>query len=110
MQSAQQMPPDGAAPAKQAAYPWLKVYPKEVDWYAKFDPEPLPAFMDRAAARFAARPATEFFGKILSYAELAREADRAARGLQQLGVGKGTAVGLLLPQLPGLHCLLLCDP
>jgi len=101
MQSAQQMTPDGAAAAKQAAsYPWLKAYPKEVDWYAKFNPEPLPSLMDRAVARFAARPATEFFGKILSYAELAREADRAARGLQQLGVGKGTAVGLLLPNCP----------
>ncbi|MGA7326851.1 MAG: long-chain fatty acid--CoA ligase [Rhodomicrobium sp.] len=100
MQSAQQIEPEGATPAKQAAYPWLKAYPKEVDWYAKFDPEPLPAFLDRAVARFTARPATEFFGKTLTYAELARDADCAAKGLQRLGVGKGTAVGLLLPNCP----------
>ncbi len=83
-----------------AAYPWLKSYPKQIDWFQRFDPAPLPSFLDEAAARFPARPATAFFGKTLSYAELQEAVNRATKGLQGLGVGKGTRVGILLPNCP----------
>ncbi len=63
-------------------------------------PAPLPSFLDEAAARFPARPATGFFGKTLSYAELKDAVNRATKGLQGLGVGKGTRVGILLPNCP----------
>ncbi len=51
-------------------------------------------------ARFGDRPATDFFGKKLSYAELGRLVARAARGFQLLGVRRGTRVGLCLPNTP----------
>jgi long-chain acyl-CoA synthetase len=82
------------------AYPWLKSYPKHVDWFQRFIPSPLPSFLDQAAARFPASPATEFFGKALSYVDLGDAVNRAAKGLQGLGVGEGTRVGLLFPNCP----------
>ena len=39
-------------------------------------------------------------GKRLSYRELGALTDRAAKGLQALGVGPGVKVGLLLPNAP----------
>ena len=78
----------------------MRSYPKQIDWFQRFNPAPLPGFLDQAAARFPARPATGFFGKTLSYAELGDAVNRATKGLQGLGVGKGTRVGLLFPNCP----------
>src|SRR5262249_20274586 len=75
-------------------------YPQNVDWFQSFTPVPLPALLDQAAARFGERPATGFFGKTMTYAELVSQTNRAAKGLIKLGVGKGTRVALLLPNCP----------
>ena len=104
MENSEQTGLTGAMPAagnaRGAAYPWLKSYPRNVDWFQTFQPMPLPRFLDEAAARFPSRPATEFFGKAMSYAELGDAVSRAVKGLQGLGVGKGTRVGLLFPNCP----------
>lgn len=92
--------PKAHAKMGNVGYPWLKSYPKQVDWFQRFDPAPLPSFLDEAAARFPARPATGFFGKTLSYADLQAAVNRAAKGLQGLGVGKGTRVGIFFPNCP----------
>src|SRR3546814_20287188 len=42
----------------------------------------------------------DFMGRQFGYAEVARGAARVARGLQQLGLGKGSRVGLFLPNVP----------
>ena len=102
--------PKAHAKMGSIAYPWLKSYPKQIDWFQHFDPAPLPSFLDEAAARFPARPATGFFGKTLSYAELQDAVSRATKGLQGLGRREGDARRDSLPELPGLHRLLLCDP
>jgi long-chain acyl-CoA synthetase len=62
--------------------------------------EPLTQFLDAAVADFPGRPATNFFGKKLTYAELGCLVTRAARGFQKLGVERGTRVGLCLPNIP----------
>ncbi len=100
MESSEQAGLTSEPKAQSGAYPWLRSYPKQIDWFQHFNPAPLPSFLDDAEARFAGRPATEFFGKTLSYAELADDVRRATKGLQGLGVGKGTCVGLLLPNCP----------
>lgn len=61
---------------------------------------PLLDLLAETVARFGDRPATDFFGKCLTYAELARLVERAARGFQLLGVRRGTRVGLCLPNTP----------
>ncbi|MBV8400548.1 MAG: long-chain fatty acid--CoA ligase [Acetobacteraceae bacterium] len=60
----------------------------------------IPALFDRAVARYGARPAIDFLGRRWTYAQLADLVDRAASGLQDLGVGKGSMVGLCLPNTP----------
>jgi amino acid adenylation domain-containing protein len=59
----------------------------------------LSELLDRAAARAADRVAVEDeAGRTLSYADLARAADRLATRLARWGVGRGDRVGLLLPK------------
>ncbi|MDX2156232.1 MAG: long-chain fatty acid--CoA ligase [Hyphomicrobiaceae bacterium] len=83
-----------------ASLPWLDHYPDGVNWHQEFEPRPLHSLIDDACRDFGPRPATNFLGKSLTYAEIGRLVDRAATGLQKLGVGKGTKVGLLLPNSP----------
>jgi long-chain acyl-CoA synthetase len=85
---------------KSADAPWLNNYPPGVDWHMQFQPQPLYQLMDRAVANHGSLPATNFFGKLMSYAEVGRLVDRAAAGLQALGVGRGIKVGLFLPNCP----------
>ena len=63
-------------------------------------PTSLPGMMDDAVARYGDRLCTNFLGKTLTYAELGQLSDRVAKGLQAIGVGAGTNVGLLLPNSP----------
>ena len=60
----------------------------------------VPDFLDRAAREHAARPAIDFLGRRLTYAQLAACVDRAAAGLQAVGVKQGDRVGLCLPNTP----------
>ncbi|MBB4265672.1 long-chain-fatty-acid--CoA ligase [Roseospira visakhapatnamensis] len=60
----------------------------------------LARLLDDTVAAFPDRPAVDFLGKRLTYAELGDLVDRAARGFQQLGVRKGVRVGLCLPNTP----------
>jgi long-chain acyl-CoA synthetase len=83
-----------------ANWPWLKAYPPDIDWQARFADEPVHHLLDEAARRFADRPCLDFLGKRYSYAEVGALARRAAKGFAALGVGKGTRVGLMLPNCP----------
>ncbi len=103
MESSEQARLSGAqvnSAASSPAYPWLKSYPGNVDWFATFRPAPLPDFLDDAVRRFPEKLATGFFGKQMTYAELGDAVNRAAKGLQGLGVGNGARVGLLFPNCP----------
>jgi long-chain acyl-CoA synthetase len=70
----------------------------DVDFVAV--PTPLIDLLDDAARRFAGRPAIDFLGRGQTWGTVADLADRAAAGLQALGVGKGVCVGLCLPNTP----------
>ena len=83
-----------------AKYLWLTRYPKGVDWHQTFTPAPLYEFLDRSVARFPSKPCANFLGKIQTYREIGALVDRAAAGLQKLGVKKGTKVGLFMPNCP----------
>jgi long-chain acyl-CoA synthetase len=81
-------------------HPWAKSYPKDVDWSAPIPIGPLQSLLDDAVRNFGDRPAIDFMDRRYSYAELGALTDRAAKGLQGLGVAKGTKVGLMLPNCP----------
>ncbi len=80
--------------------PWDAHYPPGLAWEAPIDVSTLPALLARAVAAFGAEPAIDFRGRTISYAELGRRVAQTARGLAALGVGRGDAVALLLPNTP----------
>jgi long-chain acyl-CoA synthetase len=61
---------------------------------------PIDTLLTDTAARHGARPAIDFMGRVWSYGELGLLVDRAAKGLQGLGAGPGTRIGLCLPNSP----------
>ena len=87
-------------PAVAATLPWLKTYPADVDWNQHYPAAPLHELLEQAAIRFPGKVCTYFLGRTMTYAEVGRAVDHAAAGLQRLGVGKGTKVGLFLPNSP----------
>ncbi|MGQ0673930.1 MAG: long-chain-fatty-acid--CoA ligase [Hyphomicrobium sp.] len=93
-------PHTATAAAGAARWPWLGAYPKDVDWHQSFAPAPLYKLLDDAVGRHGTRTCTNFLGRRLTYAEIGSAVDRAAAGLQKLGVGPGVKVGLFLPNCP----------
>jgi long-chain acyl-CoA synthetase len=83
-----------------ADMPWIRSYPEGVRWDIDIVPTAVQKILDDSAAKWADRPALEFMGKRISYRELKLLTDRAAKGLQALGVGPGIHVGLYLPNTP----------
>jgi len=81
-------------------YPWEAVYPENLDWRAEVPVKPLHVVLDDAVARFPDNGCVEFLGKEYTYRDIGRLVDRAAKGLQELGVSKGVQVGLFLPNCP----------
>ena len=80
--------------------PWIQSYPDGVRWDAALPLMPVQQLLDDAVLRWPDHPAIEFMGRVISYRELGDLANRAAKGLQQLGVGPGVHVGLYLPNTP----------
>ena len=78
-------------------HPWLRRYPAGIAWAQDFPRETLPDLLDAATERFAARPALDFLGRRLTYAQLRARVASAAEGLRRLGAGPGTRVGICLP-------------
>ncbi|MGH1483239.1 MAG: long-chain-fatty-acid--CoA ligase [Geminicoccales bacterium] len=80
--------------------PWLKHYPEDVDWRQHYVGRAFHGLLDEAVTRFADRPFIDFLDRKMTYRDVDRMAARAAKGFQALGVGKGTKVGLFLPNCP----------
>ncbi len=89
-----------SASDRTAPHPWIAHYPATASWDLEIVPEPLPAILARAARDFPQNPAIGFLGRVTRYGELQAEVDCVSAGLQQLGVGKGSKVGLFLPNTP----------
>ena len=87
-------------PPAAGSRPWLRNYPPGVDWHAPPAKSPIHLLLDETAAACPDHVAIEFEGKRHSYRALRELADRAAAGLQRLGVGPGVHVGLYLPNTP----------
>lgn len=63
-------------------------------------PRLLTDLLDHAVECHGQWSAIDFMGRKWTYAEIGELVRKAARGLQDLGVGKGTRVGLCLPNTP----------
>ncbi len=87
-------------PTTAQPMPWLRRYPRGVDWSMALDVAPLYSLLDDAIQKHGSLPCSVFLGKTLTYSEIGHLVDAAAAGLQRLGVEKGTKVGLFLPNTP----------
>src|SRR3546814_16003899 len=81
-------------------FSWSTDYHHPTTWDQAFPPLSLPDMFAASVARKGDAPMLDFMGRQFGYAEVARGAARVARGLQQLGLGKGSRVGLFLPNVP----------
>jgi long-chain acyl-CoA synthetase len=74
----------------------------------RIEEEPLPAnigaLLDEAAAAAPTRVAMNFFesGETFTYGELQARVNRLAGGLAGLGIGKGTHVGVMMPNIAAM--------
>lgn len=91
---------DASIELTAAQAPWLTHYPQHVEWTEQFRPTSVPSMLDATVQRYPAKIATNFLGATRTYGEIGRLVDKAAKGLQGLGVTKGTKVGLFLPNCP----------
>lgn len=81
-------------------FSWSTDYRHPTAWDQEFAPLSLPDMLAASVARRGDAPMLDFLGRQFGYAEVARGAARVARGLQQRGIGKGSRVGLFLPNVP----------
>lgn len=79
---------------------WIKSYPEHLKWEDRINVKPIFDLMENTREKYGDRPAFDFLGKKYKWAEMAEMADRLARGLQTLGIGKNSKVGIFLPNCP----------
>jgi long-chain acyl-CoA synthetase len=80
--------------------PWLDNYPPGVPEHVELPRASLAGLLEDAARDFPHAPALHFEGRTISYAQLHQQARRFSGVLAGLGVGRGTKVGLILPNCP----------
>jgi long-chain acyl-CoA synthetase len=81
-------------------HPWEKSYPAGVRWDAPIATSTLAELLDKGIAAFGDRPALEYRDQRTTFRELGDAVNRVAAGLLRLGVGRGDAIALLLPNTP----------
>lgn len=79
---------------------WEGLYPAGLQWDTPIPTTTLPEMLDRAVQQYGPRPAIDFRGRTVSYAELGARVDRAAAGLLARGMQPGQPMALLLPNTP----------
>jgi long-chain acyl-CoA synthetase len=80
--------------------PWLASYGSEIPLTVPIPRQPLPKFLEGAAAWKPRRTATVFYGARLTYQQLDRQVNQFAHVLHGLGVGPGERVMIVLPNMP----------
>ncbi|MDG2319338.1 MAG: long-chain fatty acid--CoA ligase [Rhodospirillaceae bacterium] len=91
---------DGKAHISNSDRPWLASYPDFADWEMSIGSEPAYAAMERSIAAYPEKICMEFLGRTWTYRETGEMIRSAAKGLQDLGVGKGDRMALMLPNTP----------
>ncbi len=92
--------PDAAASVNNKDHAWIEKYPEHLNWEDRINIKPIYDLMENARSKYGDRPAFDFLGKKYKWGEMADMADRLARGLQTLGIGKNSKVGIFLPNCP----------
>lgn len=82
---------------KKTEHLWLKKYPEDISWDVQFTGKPAYDLLEESTRKFPSRPCIDFLGKKFSYQEVHSLVNKVAKGLQNLGVKKGTKVGIFMP-------------
>ena len=77
--------------------PWIKSYAAGVAWDIEIPQQPLFAFLSDTIQKYGASSAISFAGYNYDYVALGALVDRATKGLQAMGVARGSKVGLFMP-------------
>ena len=93
------MPLDNT-PSSNQPQPWEKSYPADLRWDSEIPEITMVDLFEESVKKFKDSTCLNFMGKKYSYKEVGEMADRFAKGLQDQGVGKGSKVGLCLPNTP----------
>jgi len=80
--------------------PWHAHYDYWVRPHLNYPRRPLTDILRIAAADVPDKPATAFFGKQMTFAEVKERADKFATALARMGIAKGDRVGVMLPNCP----------
>src|SRR5579884_2208480 len=88
------------APAPPCGRSWLTHYAPGMPASLSVPDHSLAPLLDETARRYPTRPAIEFYGTTLTYAQLGVLADRFAHALLQLGISRGDRISLCLPNCP----------
>lgn len=83
-----------------AAKPWVASYPLAVDAATPIVAKPVYALLDDTAALYPANDCVDFLDKHYSYAEIKRESDKVAKGLQRMGLKPACALACSCPIVP----------
>lgn len=83
-----------------AAPAWVANYQPGVPAQIELPTQSLSHMFERSVREAGQSPATEFFGRQISYAQLGEQVLQAAEGLRKLGVKAGDRVALILPNCP----------
>ncbi|MDH5772138.1 MAG: AMP-binding protein [Rhodospirillaceae bacterium] len=79
---------------------WAKSYPEDLDINLSPVEKPVFSIFEESANRVPNAPCLDFMGNKYTYSEIMNMINRAALGLQNIGVQKGSRVGLCLPNSP----------
>jgi long-chain acyl-CoA synthetase len=79
---------------------WLKFYDDGVPHSYPYPDETLPQMLERVAREHSNDPATDFHGRILTYAQLEAQVERFCTGLINAGFKPGERIAVMLPNLP----------
>ncbi len=77
-----------------------QVYPTGIKWDIDIPHVDLLRIIDEAIIKYDDRPAIDFLGQKTSYHDLGVQISHAAKGLQEMGVGPGSKVGMFMPNTP----------
>ncbi len=80
--------------------PWHRHYPPGVPRSLDYEPLTVVDFLRRTAERLPHRPALHFLSRSWTWGALVERVERCAAAFAGLGVGPGSTVAILLPNLP----------
>ena len=82
------------------AHIWEASYPQEINWSEEITAKSIQSILDEGAVKWPDNVLCDFMDKTFTFREIDDMANKAAKGLKDMGVGPGVHVGLFLPNTP----------